>query len=158
MDIPRPRPDDRSGLTTGSLSSAFHSQESSFDFDSLILFSKIEFTNSFPADLKILTVVSSHALSSRVILLTLLTWTPSFLCVPEHSMQRVTVRFRDAQSGMGAPQSAQHAFPGTDLSSSRTGLSSTASALNSLRNELAVMKSPSEFSGHRSVESASTSV
>ena len=44
--------------------------------------------------------------------------TPRFLCTPEHSMHRRTPRFRDAQSGSAAPQSAQISLPATFLSNS----------------------------------------
>jgi hypothetical protein len=45
--------------------------------------------------------------------LTLEIWTPRFLCTPEHSMQSKIPKFKDAQSGSAAPQSAQKSFPGT---------------------------------------------
>ena len=45
-------------------------------------------------------------------------WTPRFLCTPEHSMHRRAPRFRDAQSGSEAPQSAHILLPSTFLSKS----------------------------------------
>lgn len=40
-------------------------------------------------------------------------WTPRFRWTPEHSMQTRTPRFKDAQSGSGAPQSAHLSLPHT---------------------------------------------
>mmetsp|Transcript_12782 Transcript_12782/g.32288 ORF Transcript_12782/g.32288 Transcript_12782/m.32288 type:complete len:296 (+) Transcript_12782:257-1144(+) len=117
-DMARAR--ERSGLSTASSSSAFHSHSSPFfPFSSIWRrFSSTEFTKSFPPILKMSKMPPSHALSSSVMLRTLLMWTPSLRCVPEHSMQRVTVRFSDAQSGIGAPQSAQRSLPGIERISS----------------------------------------
>ena len=51
-------------------------------------------------------------------MLTLDIWTPRLRWTPEHSMQRSTPRFRDAQSGSGAPHSAHTSLPCTFLRTS----------------------------------------
>lgn len=71
--------------------------------------SHIEFARSLPKDTITLTWLNGHSSRSRD--RTRDICEPRFLCIPEHSMQINTPRFRLAQSGSAAPQSQHLSFP-----------------------------------------------
>merc|ERR1719223_503748 len=77
----------------------------SHPFCKLIPASQIEFTFLFPSESR--TCASDLLMSSRVRDRTLLRCTPRLLCTPLHSIQSIIPIFNEAQSGLGALQSAQ---------------------------------------------------
>ena len=82
--------------------------------------SHISFARSLPTRAKRDSTGGVQASRSSAAERTFETRAPKCLCAPAHCWHTTTTRFRLAQSGSGAPQSAHCPFPGTEASAART--------------------------------------